>query len=129
MARIVGVDLPKGKRIEIALTYIFGIGRALSLIILNKAGIDPTVKVDDLTESDIVSLRDTIRDYRVEGDLRKEITMDMKRLMDVGSYRGTRHRKRLPARGQRTKTNARTKRGKRLTVGVGKKKEEAPVKE
>jgi len=127
MARLVGVDLPKGKRIEIALTYIYGIGRALSLEILRSAGVDPGTKVDKLTDSEIVAIRDTLRNYPLEGDLRKDISMDVKRLVDTGSYRGSRHRRRLPARGQRTRTNARTKRGKRMTVGVGKKKEEAPA--
>ncbi len=129
MARIAGVDLPKGKRIEIALTYIYGIAKSLSNEILKKSGVDPSTKVEDLTESDIVAIRDTIRDYKVEGDLRKDVSMDIKRLIDVGAYRGGRHRKRLPARGQRTRTNARTKRGKRVTVGVGKRKEEEKRKE
>ena len=129
MARIMGVDLPPGKRIEIALTYIFGIGRSLSNVVLKRAGVSPDTKVKDLSESDIIAIRDSVKEIRVEGDLRKEINMDIKRLQDIGTYRGTRHRKGLPARGQRTKTNARTKRGKRKTVGVGKRKEEAPVKE
>jgi len=124
MVRISGVDLPKGKRAEIALTYIYGIGRALSNEILRKARINPGMKVDDLSESDIVALRDAIKDFEVEGDLRKEVTMNIKRLIDTGTYRGLRHKKGLPARGQRTRTNARTKRGKRKTVGVGKRKEE-----
>ena len=129
MARIAGVDLPKKRRIEIALTYIYGIARSLSDEILQRAGINPGTKVEDLTENEIVLLRDIIRDYRVEGDLRKDVSMDIKRLIDVGTYRGTRHKKRLPARGQRTRTNARTKRGKRVTVGVMKKKEEEREKE
>ena len=129
MVRISGVDLPKGKRAEIALTYIYGIGRALGYEILSRAGIDPGKKIDNLTEHEIVALRDTIKDYKVEGDLRKDVTMSIKRLMDIGAYRGTRHKKGLPCRGQRTKTNARTKRGKRKTVGVGKRKKEEIKKE
>ena len=129
MARLVGVDLPKGKRIDVALTYIYGIGRTLSNRILEQAEVNPATKVADLAENEIVALRDAIKDYTVEGDLRKEVMMSIKRLIDIGAYRGTRHKKKLPARGQRTRTNARTKRGKRLTVGVGKKKEEAPAKE
>ena len=127
MARISGVDLPREKRIEIALTYIYGIGRSVSNFILVSAGISADKKVKDLSESDIVAIRDAVKEYKVEGDLRKETNMDIKRLQDIGAYRGTRHRKGLPARGQRTRTNARTKRGKRKTVGLGKKKEgEAP---
>ena len=129
MARIVGVDLPKGKRIDVALTYIYGVGRALSNEILRRSKVDPSTKVEKLTESDIVAIRDIIKDYKVEGDLRKDVSMAIKRLIDTGTYRGTRHRKGLPARGQRTKTNARTKRGKRKTVGVGKRKEEPKEKE
>lgn len=129
MARIVGVDLPKNKRIGIALTYIYGIGNAISLEILNKARVNPETKVDKLTEGEVVAIRDTIREYNVEGDLRKDISMSIKRLIDIGAYRGTRHKKGLPARGQRTKTNARTKRGRRKTVGVGKRKEEKRTKE
>ncbi len=124
MARIAGVDLPREKRVEIALTYIFGIGRSLSNVILKKAGVSPDIKVKDLSEKDIVVIREAVKEIRVEGDLRKETNMDIKRLQDIGTYRGTRHRKGLPCRGQRTRTNARTKRGKRKTVGVGKKKEE-----
>jgi small subunit ribosomal protein S13 len=128
MARIVGVDLPKNKRIDVALTYIYGIGDTTSRKILEKARLNPLTKVHALTENEIVALRDAIKDYSVEGDLRKDISMGIKRLVDIGSYRGTRHKKRLPCRGQRTKTNARTKRGTRLTVGVGRKKEEKPKK-
>ena len=124
MVRIAGVDLPSNKRMEIGLTYIYGIGRALALDILDRAKIDPARKAKDLTESEVVALRDTIKDYSVEGDLRKEVQMNIKRLIDLGTYRGQRHRRGLPARGQRTKTNARTKRGKRRTVGAGHKKEE-----
>jgi len=125
VARITGVDLPKDKRIEIALTYIFGIGPTIAKKILAESGIDPNVKSKDLTEDDIVRIRTIIdRDCVVEGDLRREVTMNIKRLMDTGSYRGLRHRKGLPARGQRTKTNARTRKGpkKSSMAGRGKKK-------
>ena len=124
MARIVGVDLPKDKRVEIALTYIYGIGNAVSREILDRTGIDPGKKSKDLSENETVKIREAIKEYKVEGDLRKDISLNLKRLIDLGTYRGIRHRKGLPVRGQRTKTNARTKRGKRKTVGVGKKKEE-----
>jgi small subunit ribosomal protein S13 len=124
MARISGIDLPKNKRVEIGLTYIYGIGRKMSQVILDEAGVSLDTPVKDLTEDEIVKIRDVIKNYKVEGDLRKDISLDVKRLMDIGTYRGTRHRKGLPVRGQRTKTNARTKRGKRKTVGAGKKKEE-----
>lgn len=127
MVRIVGVDLAAHKSVEVALTYIFGIGPALSKEILAKTGIDPFHKVKDLSDAEVVAIRDAIKDYLVEGDLKKETTMDIKRLMEIGTYRGSRHRKGLPARGQRSRTNARTKRGKRRTVGLGKKKEEAKV--
>ncbi|MDH4207629.1 MAG: 30S ribosomal protein S13 [Anaerolineae bacterium] len=117
MARIAGVDLPKNKRSEIALTYIYGIGKSTSQKILNQAGIDPNVRVKDLTEEDATRIRVIIdRDVKVEGDLRREITQNVKRLQEIGSYRGLRHRRGLPARGQRTRTNARTKRGARRTV-------------
>ena len=123
MVRIAGVDLPSNKRMEIALPYIFGIGRPLALTILKRIKMDPGKKVKDLTEGEVVSLRDAIKDYPVEGDLRKEIQMNIKRHIDIGTYRGLRHKRGLPARGQRTRTNARTKRGKRKTVGAGKKPE------
>jgi len=122
VARIAGVDLPMQKRIEIALTYIYGIGHPLAHTILDAAGVDTSVKVKDLTEAQIASIREALRPYKVEGDLRKEITQNIKRLIDIGTYRGSRHRKGLPARGQRTRTNARTKRGKRRTVGSGRRK-------
>jgi small subunit ribosomal protein S13 len=125
VARIAGVDLPKDKRIEISLRYIFGIGPTTALRILNEAGIDPATKTKDLTEDAIVKIRAILdRDYVVEGDLRRDITMQIKRLMDTGSYRGLRHRRGLPARGQRTKTNARTRKGpkKSAMAGRGKKK-------
>lgn len=124
MVRIAGVDLPSNKRIEIGLTYIYGIGRPLALEIASRAKIEPGRKVKDLTESEVVALRDIIKDYEVEGDLRKTVQMNIKRLIDIGTYRGGRHKRGLPARGQRTRTNARTKRGKRKTVGAGHKKEE-----
>ncbi len=112
MARIAGVDLPKNKRVEIGLTYIYGIGRTTSQEILAKLGIDPNTKTDALTESEVSSIRKTIDDYyRVEGELRSEVAMNIKRLMDLGSYRGLRHRKGLPVHGQRTSTNARTRKG------------------
>jgi len=124
LARIAGVDLPKNKRIEIGLTYIFGIGRSSSQKILKQAGVDPDKRVRDLSEEDIVLLRKAIADggYRVEGDLRREISMNIKRLMDIGCYRGLRHRKGLPVRGQRTRSNARTRKGPRRTIGGKKKK-------
>jgi small subunit ribosomal protein S13 len=117
MARIAGVDLPRNKRVEISLTYIYGIGRSLSTEILRKAGVDPNTKVRDLTESEVASLRETIdRGYNVEGDLRREVQMNIRRLIDIGCYRGLRHRRNLPVHGQRTRTNARTKRGPKKTV-------------
>ncbi|MYD30374.1 MAG: 30S ribosomal protein S13 [Nitrospira sp. SB0677_bin_15] len=122
MARIAGVDLPVGKRIEIGLTYIYGIGPWNARQILQKTGIDCDVRVKDLREEDIVKLRETIdKDYTVEGDLRKEITLSIKRLIDTGTYRGLRHRRGLPVRGQRTKTNSRTRKGKRASIGRSKK--------
>jgi small subunit ribosomal protein S13 len=123
MARISGVDLPKEKRIEVALTYIYGIGPTVAKMILEKTKLSPDIKVKDLSDDQIVALREAITEYPVEGDLRRQISMDIKRLGDIGAYRGIRHRKGLPARGQRTKTNARTRRGMRKTVG-GQKKEE-----
>ena len=122
MARIAGIDLPKNKRIEIALTYIYGIGRPTSQKILNEADIDWNLKSDDLTEGQITGIRKLIDEkFKVEGDLRREISMNIKRLMDLGVYRGLRHRKGLPVRGQRTSTNARTRKGPRRSV-VGKRK-------
>ena len=112
MARIAGVDLPKNKRIEIGLTYIYGIGRSTSKQILQQLNIDPDTKTDQLSESEINSIRKIIdSEYKVEGELRAEVSMNIKRLMDLGSYRGLRHRKSLPVRGQRTSTNARTRKG------------------
>ena len=114
MARIAGVDLPRNKRIEIGLTYIYGIGRSTSRKILNQLSIDPSMKTDDLTESQINSIRKTLdSEHRVEGELRTEVSMSIKRLMDLGAYRGLRHRKSLPVRGQRTHTNSRTRKGPR----------------
>ena len=127
MVRLVGVDLPAQKNVEVALTSIFGIGPATSREILGKSGVDPFRKVKDLSDAEVVAIRDEIKNYLVEGDLRKEINMAIKRHIEVGTYRGARHRKGLPARGQRTRTNARTKRGKRKTVGLGKRKEEEKV--
>ena len=122
MARIAGVDLPMAKRIDVGLRYIFGIGPARAQNILRKTGIAAETRVKDLHEEDIVKLRETIdREYEVEGDLRKELTMSVKRLMDIGTYRGLRHRKSLPVRGQRSKTNARTRKGKRASIGRAKK--------
>jgi len=118
MARIAGVDLPPGKRVEIGLTAIYGIGRWRAKQILQKTGGDCAVRVKDLLEDDIVKLRETIdTDYAVEGDLRKEVTLSIKRLIETGTYRGLRHRRGLPVRGQRTKTNARTRKGKRASIG------------
>ncbi len=118
MARIAGVDLPKKKRIEYGLTYIFGIGLKSSRDILNKVGISLDKRVHELTEDDIAAIRNEIQNtYQVEGDLRKKVAMDIKALMDLGSYRGLRHRRGLPVRGQKTKTNARTRKGRKKTVG------------
>ena len=122
MARIAGVDLPKNKRVEVALTYIFGIGRTASQKILEEAGVDWNTKTDDLAEGEITSIRRVIDEkYKVEGDLRREVSMNIKRLMDLGLYRGLRHRKGLPVRGQRTSTNARTRKGPRRSA-IGRKK-------
>ena len=121
MARIAGVDLPRNKRMEIALTYIFGIGRASSARILAEAGVNPSQRTDTLTDDEIARIRTVIdQSYKVEGDLRREVAQNVKRLMDLGCYRGLRHRKNLPVRGQRTHTNARTRKGPRRTV-AGKK--------
>jgi small subunit ribosomal protein S13 len=122
MARIAGVDLPRDKRTEVGLTYIFGIGLASSHEILKMTGVDGDIRIRDLDDAQVARLRDVIeRNYRVEGDLRREVSMNIKRLQEIGSYRGLRHRRNLPAHGQRTKTNARTKRGARKTV-AGKKR-------
>jgi small subunit ribosomal protein S13 len=122
MARIAGVDLPRDKRIEAALPYIYGIGWSLSREILKKTGINPDTRVRDLTEDEVARLREVIdREYKVEGDLQREVQLNIKRLIEIGCYRGLRHRRGLPVRGQRTKTNARTRKGPRRTV-AGKKK-------
>lgn len=123
MARIAGVDLPRDKRVEIALTYIFGIGKPTSQKILTQTGVNPDTRVKNLTEEEINRLRDVIeKNLKVEGDLRREIALNIKRLIEIGCYRGLRHRRGLPVRGQRTKTNARTRKGPRKTVGVRRKK-------
>jgi small subunit ribosomal protein S13 len=116
MARIEGVDLPRNKRVVIGLTYVYGIGRARSEQILAKTGINPSTRVRDLTEAEANLLREAVGEFRVEGELRREVELNVKRLIDIGSYRGLRHRRSLPAHGQRTRTNARTKRGPKKTV-------------
>ena len=122
MARLVGVDLPRDKRIEVALTYIFGIGRTRALQTLAETGVSPDVRVRDLTDDDLVRLRDWIEgNYRIEGDLRREVAADIRRKIEIGSYQGIRHRRGLPVHGQRTKTNARTRKGPKKTI-AGKKK-------
>ncbi len=121
MARIAGIDLPKQKRVEIGLTYIYGIGRKSSNDILAAAGVDPDTRVKDLTEDDVAKIRAAMEGYTVEGDLRREVALDIKRLIEIGCYRGTRHRKGLPVRGQRSKTNARTRKGPRKTMANKKK--------
>ena len=122
MARISGVDLPREKKVEIGLTYIFGIGRSRARKIMEKSGVDGNLRIRDLSDSDVTKLRQVIdRDFKVEGALRTEVSMNIKRLMDIGSYRGIRHRRGLPVRGQRTHTNARTKKGPRRAI-AGKKK-------
>jgi small subunit ribosomal protein S13 len=122
LARIAGIDLPKSKRIEIALTYIFGIGRSTAQQILTESGVDLNTRTDKLTEAEVAKIREYIdKNLKVEGDLRRDVSMNIKRLMDLGCYRGLRHRKGLPVRGQRTKTNARTRKGPARTV-AGKKK-------
>ena len=123
MARIAGTDLPRERRLEVALTYIYGIGRSSSRKILRDSGVSPDVRVKDLTEEEITKLRRAIEgNYKVEGDLKREVSMNIKRLMDIGTYRGFRHRRGLPVRGQRISTNARTRKGPRRTVGMKSKK-------
>jgi small subunit ribosomal protein S13 len=123
MARIAGVDLPRDKRVEIALTYIFGIGLSTSQKILGQTDVSPDTRVRDLTNTEVARLREVLeREYRVEGDLRRQISMNIRRLQEIGSYRGIRHRRGLPVRGQRTSTNARTRKGPKRTVGVRRKK-------
>ncbi len=123
MARIAGIDLPREKRVEVALTYLYGIGLSASRRILANTGVNPDTRVRNLTEEEIAKLRDEIdRNYKVEGDLQREVQTNIKRLIDIGSYRGLRHRRGLPVRGQRTRTNARTRKGPKKTVGVRRKK-------
>ncbi|BCW97665.1 MAG: 30S ribosomal protein S13 [Armatimonadota bacterium] len=123
MARIAGVDLPRDKRVEYALTYIYGVGLTTSRKVLAAAGVSPETRVKDLTEGEISKLREVLeREYRVEGDLRRQVAMDIRRLSEIGAYRGIRHRRGLPVRGQRTKTNARMRKGPRRTVGAKRKK-------
>jgi len=123
MARIAGVDLPREKRVEIGLTYIFGIGKTSAQKILEKTGVNPDTRVRDLTEDEVSKLREAIdKDFKVEGDLRREVSLNIKRLMEIGCYRGVRHRRGLPVRGQQTKTNARTRKGPSRTVGIKRKK-------
>jgi small subunit ribosomal protein S13 len=122
MARIAGVDIPREKRVEIALTYIYGVGRATAVKILKQADINPDTRVKDLAEQEVSRIREILEgNYIVEGDLRRELSMNIKRLMDIGTYRGLRHRRGLPVRGQRTRTNSRTRKGPRRTVGAKKK--------
>ena len=121
MARIAGVDLPREKRVEIGLTYIYGIGPARAAKVLEMTQIDPDTRVKDLTEAEEIKLREVIHDYTVEGDLRREVALNIKRLVEIGSYRGVRHRRGLPVRGQRTKTNARTRKGPKKTIANKKK--------
>jgi small subunit ribosomal protein S13 len=126
MARISGVNIPDGKRVEIALTYIYGIGLTSSQKILSLAGVSPDARVKDLTESEVSKIREVIdKSFRVEGDLQREVAQNIKRLKEINSYRGLRHKANLPSRGQRTKTNARTRRGKKVTMGSGRKKSSA----
>ena len=122
MARIGGVELPNQKRLEVALTYVYGIGISRSKALCAKTGLNPDLRVRDLSEDQVLKLRDAVKEFKVEGDLRREVNMNIKRLQEIGCYRGLRHKKGLPCRGQRTRTNARTKRGKRQTV-ANKKKE------
>ncbi|MFA5854838.1 MAG: 30S ribosomal protein S13 [Candidatus Gracilibacteria bacterium] len=123
MVRLCGIQLPLEKRSEVGLTYIHGIGRSLARKMLTDLNINFDTKIKDLTEDDLAHLRDALTKLRTEGELRRKVQLDVKRLQDIGSYRGYRHKRRLPVRGQRTKTNARTKRGKRMTMGSGRKKE------
>ena len=121
MARIAGVDLPRDKKVEFSLCYIYGIGRTSAQKVLAQSGVDGNVRVKDLTEDQVSAIRGAVGDMKVEGEMRTENTMNIKRLMDIGSYKGYRHRRGLPVNGQRTKTNARTRKGKKRTVGLGKK--------
>lgn len=119
--RISGVDIPEQKRLQVALTYVFGVGRTRANEIIAKSGLDANIRVKDLSQDEVEKLRKVVESYKVEGSLKQEITENIRRLKEIGSYRGARHKNNLPARGQRTKTNARTKRGKRVTVGSGRK--------
>ena len=121
MARIAGVDLPRDKKVEFSLCYIYGIGRTSAQKVLVESGVDGNIRVKDLTEDQVSAIRGAVGDMKVEGEMRTENTMNIKRLMDIGSYKGYRHRRGLPVNGQRTKTNARTRKGKKRTVGLGKK--------
>ena len=121
MARIAGVDLPRDKKVEFSLCYIYGIGRTSAQKVLAESGVDGNIRVKDLTEDQVAAIRGAVGDMKVEGEMRTENTMNIKRLMDIGSYKGYRHRRGLPVNGQRTKTNARTRKGKKRTVGLGKK--------
>jgi len=122
LARIAGVDLPREKRVEVALTYIYGIGPTLAKTALDKTGVNPDTRVRDLTEEEIGKLREVLdKDFQVEGDLRREVSLNIKRLMEIGSYRGLRHRRGLPVRGQNTKNNSRTRKGAKRTVGIRRK--------
>ncbi|MEE2876180.1 MAG: 30S ribosomal protein S13 [Candidatus Neomarinimicrobiota bacterium] len=121
MARISGVDLPRDKKVEFSLCYIFGIGHTSAMKVVEEAGVDRNIRVKDLTEDQVSAIREAVGNMKVEGELRTENTMNIKRLMDIGSYRGFRHRRGLPVNGQRTKTNARTRKGRKRTVGLGKK--------
>lgn len=122
MVRISGVDLPKDKKVEFALCYIFGIGQTTSAEILEEAGVDRNIRVNDLKDDQVTAIREAVNKRKVEGELRTEFTINIKRLMDIGTYRGLRHRRGLPVRGQRTRTNARTRKGRKRTVGLGKRK-------
>ncbi len=130
MPRILGVDIPKEKRIEISLTYLYGIGRVLSNVVLKDAGIDPNKRAKDLTDEEVARITNVLQkgSLRIEGDLRRDISQNIKRLMDIGSYRGMRHKKGLPVRGQRTRTNARTRKGKKRNMAIVKKAEPAKGK-
>ena len=122
MPRIAGIDLPREKRIDVALTYLYGVGKALSLQILTKTGIDPAIRAKNLTDDQVTKIHGALtQTYKVEGDLRREVSQNIRRLIEIGSYRGTRHRRGLPVRGQRSHTNARTRKGRRAAVGVRKK--------
>lgn len=122
MARIAGIDLPANKRIDVALTYIYGIGKSLAKVVLEEAGVNPEVRVKDLTDDEISRIQKAVEKYPVEGELRAQVSQNIKRLIAIGCYRGLRHRRGLPVRGQRTRTNARTRKGPRRTVGVRRKK-------